>query len=83
MARTSNIFKKPPLLTTKEVSELLRIQRAKVYDLVKQGVLDGFKIGADWRIKSDSVEKLIGPLPTDYFQPLSLGAKKQKKGKYN
>ncbi len=55
------------LLTVKEVSDLLRIHRPKVYDLIKGGILDGFKLGADWRVKRESVERLVGPIPKDFF----------------
>ena len=58
---------KPILLTVREVSKLLRIHRPKVYDLIRAGTVEGFKLGSDWRIKRDSVEKLIGPIPTDFF----------------
>jgi excisionase family DNA binding protein len=62
-------LKEPPiLLTVKEVSILLRVQRPKVYDLIKDGALDGFKVGADWRVRRDSVERLIGAIPEDFFQ---------------
>lgn len=57
----------PVLLTVREVSRLLRVQRPKVYELIKDGAIDGFKVGADWRIRRDSVEALIGPLPQDFF----------------
>lgn len=57
----------PLLLTVKEVSTLLRIHRPKVYDLIREGTIEGFKIGSDWRIKKESVEKLIGPIPCDFF----------------
>ena len=55
------------LLTVREVSALLRVQRPKVYELIKDGAIDGFKVGADWRIRRDSVENLIGPIPEDFF----------------
>ncbi|RMG42359.1 MAG: DNA-binding protein [Candidatus Dadabacteria bacterium] len=58
---------KPLLLTVREVAELLRIHRPKVYDLIKSGTLDGFKLGADWRIRRESVEKLIGDIPPAFF----------------
>lgn len=57
----------PLLLTVREVSQLLRVQRPKVYELIKDGAIDGFKVGADWRIRKDSVENLIGPIPEDFF----------------
>ncbi len=54
--------KVPVLLTVKEVSKLLRIHRPKVYELIKKGDIEGFKLGADWRIKRDSIEKLVGEI---------------------
>jgi len=59
---------RPLLLTVKEVSELLRIHRPKVYVLLKEGIIEGFKLGSDWRIKRDSVERMIGKIPDDYFE---------------
>ena len=56
------------LLTVREVSLLLRVQRPKVYELIKEGAIDGFKVGADWRIRRDSVENLIGAIPEDFFK---------------
>ena len=56
------------LLTVKEVTLLLRVQRPKVYELIKEGAIDGFKVGADWRIRRDSVENLIGAIPEDFFK---------------
>ena len=56
------------LLTVREVSTLLRVQRPKVYELIKDGAIDGFKVGADWRIRRDSVENLIGAIPEEFFE---------------
>ena len=56
------------LLTVREVSLLLRVQRPKVYELIKEGAIDGFKVGADWRIRRDSVENLIGEIPEDFLK---------------
>jgi excisionase family DNA binding protein len=58
---------RPLLLTVKEVSKLLRIHRPKVYDLIKAGTLEGFKLGSDWRVKRESVELLIGAIPDEFF----------------
>ena len=57
----------PLLLTVREVAQLLRVHRPKVYDLVRDGTIEGFKLGADWRVKRESVEKLIGPIPDSFF----------------
>ncbi|NBW41559.1 DNA-binding protein [bacterium] len=61
-------MKKPILLTVSEVAGLLRIQRAKVYILIETGALVGRKVGGDWRIRTDSVESLIGDLPEVAFK---------------
>lgn len=58
----------PLLLTVREVARLLRVQRPKVYELIRDGAIDGFKLGADWRIRRDSVENLIGAIPEDFFK---------------
>ncbi len=59
---------KPLLLTVREVSKLLRIHRPKVYLLIKDGTLRAFKLGADWRITKDSVERLMGSeIPDTFF----------------
>lgn len=58
---------KPLILTVREVTILLRIHRPKVYDLIHEGIIEGFKLGSDWRVKTESVEKLIGPIPANFF----------------
>lgn len=58
----------PALLTVKEVSKLLRIHRPKVYELIKDGQIDGFKLGADWRIKRSSVESFVGEITPEMLQ---------------
>lgn len=55
------------LLTVREVAKLLRIHRPKVYELIRAGTIDGFKLGSDWRIRRESVEGLVGPIPDDFF----------------
>ncbi len=57
----------PLILTVRETAQLLRIHRPKVYDLIRDGTLEGFKLGSDWRIKRASVETLIGPIPEEFF----------------
>jgi excisionase family DNA binding protein len=56
------------VLTIKETASLLRIQRAKVYILIQDGTLDAIKIGQAWRVRVESVERLIGPLDLTYLQ---------------
>lgn len=57
----------PLLLTVQEVSKLLRIHRPKVYDLIRANIIEGFKLGSDWRVKRESLERLTGPIPDTFF----------------
>ena len=63
--------RRPLLLTVRETSTLLRIHRPKVYDLLRDGTIKGFKVGSDWRIKRESVEDLMGSIPEDFFEGTS------------
>ena len=62
-----NMKAKPVVLTVAEVAQILRIQRAKVYILIESGCLKAAKVGADWRIRTESVETLIGRIPESIF----------------
>jgi excisionase family DNA binding protein len=66
----------PIILTVQEVARLLRIHRPKVYDLIKAGTIDGFKLGSDWRVKRESVERLIGAIPAEFFTNSKSGPKR-------
>lgn len=61
------VQQRPMLLTVKEVATLLRIHRPKVYDLIREGTIHGFKLGSDWRVKRESVERLVGEIPDSFF----------------
>ena len=52
----------PLVLTVREVCSVLRLSRPKVYDLIKDGYLEAFKLGGDWRIVRRSVESYVGPI---------------------
>jgi excisionase family DNA binding protein len=45
------------ILTVKEVSELLRVNRSTVYKLVRQGKIPAFRIGSDWRFQADLIAR--------------------------
>ena len=47
------------ILTPDEVAELLRVQKATVYELVKSGKLQAFKVGNRYRFKEESLEEYI------------------------
>ena len=47
------------LLTVTEVVQLLRLKRQKVYVLLELGMLTGFRVGSDWRVRADSVYQMM------------------------
>ena len=49
----------PEVLTVKEVCDLLRIHRSTIYRLVRQGRIPSFKIGKDWRFRTDLIMRWI------------------------
>lgn len=57
----------PLLLTVQETMLLLRIHRVNVYSLIRDGTLEGFKVGAKWRVKRESIERMMGEIPDTFF----------------
>jgi excisionase family DNA binding protein len=45
------------VLTVKEVSEILRVHPETVRRLVKKGKIPSFRIGAEWRFRSDQIAR--------------------------
>ena len=43
----------------KEVANYLRIKEQTAYRLVQQGKLPGLKIGGQWKIKKDHLDKMF------------------------
>ena len=71
------------LLTTKEVQEILSIDRTTVYRMLKDGRLSGVKIGQQWRFPHHEIDLLLSgrtayapavatnhPLPARDVQPI-------------
>ena len=48
------------LLTRNETAKLLRVDPKTVLRMLERGDLDGFSIGKITRVKTESVERLIG-----------------------
>jgi len=54
------------LLTTKELLDLLKIDRTTVYRMLSDGRLSGIKVGGQWRFSRKQVEALLsGTLPAE------------------
>ncbi|MEW5956815.1 MAG: PocR ligand-binding domain-containing protein [Chloroflexota bacterium] len=69
------------LLTTKQLQDLLQIDRTTVYRMLKDGRLAGVKVGNQWRFSRDRVEAILNrhepppllPAPTPPTEILPLG----------
>jgi len=71
------------LLTTRQIQELIRVDRITVYRMLKDGRLRGFKVGGQWRFPSRDIEAwlqeqqarlggtLAPALPTDGTSPMA------------
>ena len=49
----------PDILTTDDVSEILRAGYNSVYELLNSGKLKGYRNGRVWRIPKESIKKYI------------------------
>ena len=45
------------IYTINELSEHLRVHRATIYRLLRQGRLPGFRVGSDWRFSRSAIEQ--------------------------
>lgn len=60
------------LLTTKQLQELLQLDRTTIYRMLKDGRLTGVKVGNQWRFRRQEVEALLSraaSLESDYGPP--------------
>lgn len=47
-------------LTTKQLQEILKVDRVTIYRMLNDGRLKGVKIGRDWRFVQSEVDRLLG-----------------------
>ncbi len=48
------------LLTTKQIQDLLQVDRITVYRMLNDGRLKGVKIGNQWRFPQSEIDRLTG-----------------------
>ncbi len=58
----SNIYIQPmgDLLTTKQVQDILKVDRITVYRMVDDGRIKGVKIGTQWRFTQNEIDRFLG-----------------------
>ena len=49
----------PVVLSVSELAEYLGIGRNKAYDLLREDIIKGFKIGCTWKVSKAAVDKYI------------------------
>lgn len=59
----------PRALTVRQVTKLLQLGRPRIYDLIREGKIEAFRVGSVWRVKRSSIEKLVGEIPESFFAP--------------
>lgn len=57
---------KPLVLTVNEAAEIIRCGRLKIIRLIETGELEAQRVGGEWRIRTESVEKIVGSLDKKY-----------------
>jgi excisionase family DNA binding protein len=58
------------LLTTRQVQDILKVDRITVYRMLQDGRLKGVKIGQQWRFPQREVERMVGiNLPVEEINP--------------
>ena len=50
------------VLTIGEVAEMLRVHPTTVYRLLKRGDIPGFKIGGNWRVSVNALERWMSEM---------------------
>ncbi len=49
--------KSKEVMTVKDIAEYMDIHPMTIYKYVKEGEIPAFKIGSNWRIRRDSIQK--------------------------
>ncbi len=52
------------LLTTKELQDLLKLDRTTIYRMLKDGRITGIRVGGQWRFSRESISALIATPPS-------------------
>lgn len=61
------------LLTTRQVQDILKVDRITIYRMLSDGRLKGVKVGAQWRFPAQEIERLLGVRKSEPEQPETLG----------
>ncbi len=48
------------ILTTRELSEYLKLTEITIYKYVTEGKIPGFKVGSRWRFDKNQIDEMFG-----------------------
>src|SRR5574338_1538225 len=57
------------LLTTRQVQDILKVDRITIYRMLQDGRLKGVKVGSQWRFAAQEVERLLSGEQLQYSVP--------------
>ena len=49
------------LITTRQVQDILQVDRITIYRMLKDGRLNGVKVGNQWRFHAKDIERMLSP----------------------
>jgi excisionase family DNA binding protein len=61
------------LLTTRQLQDLLQVDRITIYRMLKDGRLEGFKVGGQWRFSRHAIERWLRERRADLDVPRPPG----------
>lgn len=62
------------LLTTKQLQEMLQVDRVTIYRMLKEGRLEGFKVGGQWRFSRQAIQQWLKEKQATLDHVVSPGA---------
>jgi excisionase family DNA binding protein len=65
------------LLTTRQLQDLLQVDRVTIYRMLADGRLRGFKVGGQWRLPRRQIEAWLQAQPSDAILDSPLLEKKR------
>lgn len=57
------------LLSARQVQDTLKVDRTTIYRMIKDGRLNGIKVGCQWRFSSSEVQHLLSASPPEHPRP--------------
>lgn len=70
------------MLTVNEVAALLRVHTSTIYRMLKYKELPAFRVGSDWRFRSDELERFLNKKAADSMAVTNPNDHPSRKGRH-